>query len=114
MAGAIAAYRSGVEERLRRAERDRAVSAAEAREQRKRRTVQLALAGAVGLFLAVGLGFAWWHDRREAQRERVAEREGFERRAAEERLDHESIFPGIPEGPGKMREPLGGPGSGKR
>ena len=73
LADAVAAYRGGVEERLRAAERRRAVSAAEAREQRKRRKVQLALAAAVGLILLVGCGFAWFADRRARERDRAAE-----------------------------------------
>ena len=86
VAGAIASYRAGVEERLRRAERDRAASAAAAREQRKRRKVQLALAAAVGLFLAVGGGFAWWQDRRESERRVKADHEEADRKATEARL----------------------------
>ncbi len=57
VAAAVGAYRAGVEARLQQAERDRAVSAAEAREQRKRRHVQLTLAGVV-LLVAIGGGFA--------------------------------------------------------
>ncbi|MBM3982856.1 MAG: hypothetical protein FJ304_21815 [Planctomycetes bacterium] len=54
---AVAAYRAGVDERLRRAEQDRAASAAKAEEQKKRRKVQLALAGVV-LLVAIGGGVA--------------------------------------------------------
>jgi tetratricopeptide (TPR) repeat protein/tRNA A-37 threonylcarbamoyl transferase component Bud32 len=72
VADAIAAHRAGVEERLRRSERERAVSEAETREQRKRRRVQLALAGAIGLLLLTGIGFAWWHDRQDAIEKRKA------------------------------------------
>jgi tetratricopeptide (TPR) repeat protein len=66
VAGAVAAYRAGVERRLREAEADRAAAAAEAREQHKRRRVQLMLAGAVGLLLLGGGAFAWWADHKEA------------------------------------------------
>jgi Flp pilus assembly protein TadD/tRNA A-37 threonylcarbamoyl transferase component Bud32 len=97
VAAAVAAYRAGVEERLRRAERDRAVSDAEAREQRKRRKVQLALAAVVALFLTVGGAFAWHSDRQASERklkeelaeaERKAERDraAAERKASEARL----------------------------
>jgi Flp pilus assembly protein TadD len=70
VAAAVAAYQAGVEERLRRAELERAAAEAEAREQRRRRRVQLALAAAVGL-LALGVGaFAWWqHEQGQAARE---------------------------------------------
>jgi tetratricopeptide (TPR) repeat protein len=64
VAEAVAAYRAGVEERLRTAERRRAVSEAEAREQRKRRKVQLALAGVVLLLVCGGGAFAWYSDHR--------------------------------------------------
>ena len=70
VAAAVAAYRAGVEERLRRAERDRAVSEAEAREQRKRRKVQLALAAAVALLLMASGGFAWYSDAKAEQTKR--------------------------------------------
>jgi tetratricopeptide (TPR) repeat protein len=74
VAEAVGAYRAGVEDRLRRAERDRAVSAAEAREQRKRRKVQLALGAALGLLLAAGGAFAWYSDRQtEAQKRKQIE-----------------------------------------
>jgi eukaryotic-like serine/threonine-protein kinase len=59
VAATVAAYRAGVEERLRAAE----VARARAAEQRKRARVQLALALTVAL-LAGGAGaFAWWSDR---------------------------------------------------
>ena len=63
VARAVASYRAGVEERLRVAERERAAAEARAAEQRKRRKVQLALAGAVLLLVATGGGFAWHSDR---------------------------------------------------
>jgi eukaryotic-like serine/threonine-protein kinase len=71
VAEAVAVYRAGVEERLRAAERDRAVSAAEAREQRKRRKVQLLLAGAVALLLGALAGFAWWDGQRKTTAARL-------------------------------------------
>ncbi len=83
VAEAVAAYRAGVEERLRATERDRAAAEAEAREQRKRRRVQLALAAAVGLMLAGGGAFAWWDGRRDADQARV---EGEKARAEADRV----------------------------
>jgi serine/threonine-protein kinase len=67
VAGAVNAYLSGVQERLRRAELERAAAEAQAREERKRRRVQLALAAAV-LFLIAGSGsVVWlWQQRRQA------------------------------------------------
>ncbi len=112
-AGAVAAYRAGVEERLRRAERDRAAAEARAAEelntrreaeakadeQRARRRVQLALAASV-LLLAAGVGaFAWWRDkqadeRKLADEQAAAERAGVEgeRKAAEARAETELTF----------------------
>jgi tetratricopeptide (TPR) repeat protein/predicted Ser/Thr protein kinase len=93
VAEAVAAYRAGVEERLRGAERDRAVHEAEAREQRKRRKVQLALVTSV-LLMGVGVGaVAWWQDhqnnaRKLADEQAEAERQRVEgdRKATEARL----------------------------
>jgi WD40 repeat protein/predicted Ser/Thr protein kinase len=51
VAEAVAGYRAGVEERLRRAERERAAAA----ERRKRRRVQSALVGAILLLVTAGL-----------------------------------------------------------
>jgi hypothetical protein len=99
VARAVGAFQTGVEERLRRAERERAASAAEALEQRKRRKVQLALFGALAL-LAGGVGaFAWWRDKQVAERKLADERaegerlwiEG-ERKAAEARAETEREF----------------------
>ncbi len=57
VAEAVSRYRAGVDARLQQAERDRAVSVAESREQRKRWKVQLTLAGVVAAMLA-GAGIA--------------------------------------------------------
>ncbi len=60
VADAVTAYRIGVQERLRAAQESALVSAAEAREQRKRRRVQLALVSSVFLLIAcTGAGVAW-------------------------------------------------------
>jgi tetratricopeptide (TPR) repeat protein/tRNA A-37 threonylcarbamoyl transferase component Bud32 len=60
VAQAVSAYRSGVQERLRRAELERAAAEAQAREERKRRRVQLALAAAVVLLVAGGAAAGLW------------------------------------------------------
>ena len=87
VAGAVARYLAGVEERAKRAEVARAAAAAEAKEQRKRRRVQLALAASVGLILLGGGAFGWWWDRIESQKraEALVRQTEDEKRAAEER-----------------------------
>ena len=101
VAEAVSAYRADVEERLSRAQRDRAAAEArtaeavntrreaEARltEQRKRRRVQLALAFAVLLMVVGGGAAAWWQDRQAAERKLVAQREAAERLADSEHLE---------------------------
>jgi tetratricopeptide (TPR) repeat protein len=66
--------REEADERARRAELERVKAEGEkvaaemrAAEQRKRRRVQLALLGAVGLLLLVGLTFGWWARERQAR-----------------------------------------------
>src|SRR5262249_15050160 len=70
LAGTVAELRQAAEERARKAEVDRvraegerAKAEVQAAEQRKRRRVQLALVGALGLLLFGGGTFAWWQDR---------------------------------------------------
>jgi serine/threonine-protein kinase len=67
VARAVNVYLSGVQERLRRTELERAAAAAQAAAERKRRRVQLILAAAV-LFLVVGgSSVVWlWQQRRQA------------------------------------------------
>jgi tetratricopeptide (TPR) repeat protein len=67
VAAAVAAHLAGVQERLRRAELERAAAEARAVEERKRRRVALALAAAVlSLVLVGGGGAAWWWQERTA------------------------------------------------
>lgn len=68
VADGMTAYLDGVQERLRAAERERAVAVVRASEERKRRRVQLALAAAL-LLLATGAGVAgWWYQQDQAQK----------------------------------------------
>ncbi len=60
VADAVASYRSGVEDRLRKAETDRAASEAKAVEQRKRRRVVRIAAGALATVLLAGIGVSTW------------------------------------------------------
>ncbi|HYH65024.1 MAG TPA: serine/threonine-protein kinase, partial [Urbifossiella sp.] len=71
VAADVAAYRAGVEARLRAAERERAAADARAAEWRKRRTVLLALGAALAVIVAGGVGVVVWRgweaNRREAE-----------------------------------------------
>jgi tetratricopeptide (TPR) repeat protein len=70
VAGAVSAHLAAVEDRLRRAERERAAAAVQAAERRKRRRWQAAVAAAAVLVLALlGVG-KWWADRQAAEREK--------------------------------------------
>jgi Tfp pilus assembly protein PilF len=71
-AGLVAAYRAGVEARLRKAETERAAAVAREAEGRRRRRAQLLLAASVGLLLLGGGGVAWWWNT-EVLRQRHAE-----------------------------------------
>ncbi len=92
VAEAVAAYRAGVEARLQQAERDRAVSAAEVREQHKRRRVQLALAGVVVLVAVVSGVVANRvqqqrdDDLRVAEKQRADDQLAAEKRRADDRI----------------------------
>src|SRR5262249_54712551 len=64
VAEAVATYRTGVEERVRKAETDRAAAEAEAREQRKRRKGQLGLGTAVAVIIGLLAAGAWYTDKK--------------------------------------------------
>lgn len=64
LADAVASYLARVEERLHEAERQRAAAESRAEEQRKRRMVQQALAGVIGLLLMLGGLYLLSSDRR--------------------------------------------------
>ncbi len=70
VAEAVSAHLAAVEDRLRRAERERAATEVKAAEQRKRRRWQAALAGTGVTILALLGGGAWWMDHHTAQREK--------------------------------------------
>jgi tetratricopeptide (TPR) repeat protein len=98
-ADAVAVYRTGVEDRLRQAERDRAAAEARAAEevntrreaearhveQRKKQKVQLALFGVVLLLVCGVVAGAWWQDR-QATKQQLAEAD---HQAKEARLEGE-------------------------
>jgi tetratricopeptide (TPR) repeat protein len=88
VADGLTAYLDGVQQRLRTAERERAVAVAREAEQRKRRRVQLVLAAAVVLLLAGGGAFAWWQERQASER-RATEARLTGERDAEERNKRE-------------------------
>jgi serine/threonine-protein kinase len=71
VAQAVAAHRSALAERLRRAELERAAAQARAREERRRRRVTAALAVALVLLLGAAAGGAWLLQRRSAHRQQV-------------------------------------------
>jgi serine/threonine-protein kinase len=73
VADAISAYLAATDERLHRAERERAVAEARAVEERKRRRVTLALAGTLVLLLGLGGSAAWWWNDRQTAAIRTAE-----------------------------------------
>jgi serine/threonine-protein kinase len=74
LAERVAAYQAAVQERLRRAELERAQAEVKAREERKRRRVQLILAATVvALFLTGGAAWVWVERVRSAQKAEAAQ-----------------------------------------
>jgi serine/threonine-protein kinase len=69
VAAALAAHLAGVQERLRRAELERAAAEARVVAERRRRWAQLAAAAAVLLLVVVGGGWAWYVHQERQQRE---------------------------------------------
>jgi eukaryotic-like serine/threonine-protein kinase len=63
LATLIAAYRGGIDERLRKSEAERLAAAAIAVEKGKRRQVQLALLLVAGMFIIWSVALIWWQDR---------------------------------------------------
>lgn len=103
VAAAVAAYRTGVEDRLRRAERDRAAAEARAEEEvntrreaearqiegRKRRRLQLITIAVMVAFTVASLATWQWFERREDKRQLAQIRDAAERRETEARLEGE-------------------------
>jgi tetratricopeptide (TPR) repeat protein len=72
VASAIAAYRAGVEARLRRAEAERAEALVREAEQRKRRRLTLVAGGLIAAVLLIGLAVSLWQMRRAIAAEGLA------------------------------------------
>jgi tetratricopeptide (TPR) repeat protein len=73
VAAAMTSYLAGVQERLRRAELERAAAEARAKEEQRRRRAQLGLAAAVLALLAAGAGGGlWMREQAAARRQLVA------------------------------------------
>lgn len=81
VATAVAAYRAGIDARLRDAEAEQARAA----ERRKRRRWQAAAAGVAGLLVLAATGAGWWVDRKATERRVERERAEAERRAEQDR-----------------------------
>jgi serine/threonine-protein kinase len=69
VAAGVAAYRAGVQQRLRTAELERARAETRAMEERRRRRTQLALAGTMLLLLTLGGVVGWWVRQQRLERE---------------------------------------------
>jgi serine/threonine protein kinase len=83
VAGQVAAYRQGVERRLRRAEAERGIAEARALEQRKRRRVILTAAGAIAALVVLGLSAVIYFGWRDLEQTRQVANETEGRLAAE-------------------------------
>jgi tetratricopeptide (TPR) repeat protein len=81
VAARVGAYRAGVAERLRAAELRRAQAETRAVEERKRRRVQLALAGSLLLLLTLGGAGGWWLREQRLEREAELAKQRLEREA---------------------------------
>ena len=79
VAARVAAYRASVEERLRRAELERAAAEVRAVEEWRRRRAQLALAGAVLLLLTLAGGGGWYLRQQSLERQAEQARQETER-----------------------------------
>jgi serine/threonine-protein kinase len=86
LAAELTAYREGVEQRLRRAELERAAAEIKAREERKHRRLTLALAAAILVLVFGGSGVALWVQQDQADRaaERARQEAAEARREAEQ------------------------------
>ncbi len=71
----VAAYRAGVEARLKQAETERAEAVVREGEQRKRRRVQVLLIAAVAVLVMGGVSVAWWQTDQDAARRDAALRQ---------------------------------------
>lgn len=87
----VVQLRCDAEERLRRAEVDRARVEAKAAEARKRRLAQRALAATVLVLLCGAAAFAWWQDRQAIERQAERDRADAEKRtlALERQIEDE-------------------------
>ena len=70
LSAAVEAYQAGVQERLKRAEMERARAEVKRAEERKRRKLALALAAVVVVVVALGGAGAWWGQRQQTMLER--------------------------------------------
>jgi tetratricopeptide (TPR) repeat protein len=73
VADGVSAYLAATEDRLHKAERERAVAEARTAEERKRRRVSLALAAVVVMLLGFGGTVAWWWNDRQTAAVRATE-----------------------------------------
>ena len=88
VAAQVAAYRAGVEERLRTAELKRAAAEVRAVEERRRRRTQLALTGSLLLLLTLGGGGGWYL--RHQHVERLQEQTRHDAELREQRLERQA------------------------
>jgi serine/threonine protein kinase/Flp pilus assembly protein TadD len=82
VADRVSTYRAGVEERLRKAETERAAAAVRTVEERKRRRIRRALAAAMLLIVSGAIAFGWYADRQESDRRAEQEKVENDKRAS--------------------------------